>query len=298
MILPSQTQAPVKQIQTTTTPTTVSTPAKTAPPKKAKTTQSVVQKGAVAKSATVVNPKAIALNNQGVEKVAKADYKGALQDFNQAIKLSPKFPEAYVGRGIVYSVQGKRATAIQEFTRAIKLNPKFAEAYLYRADDYLQLSNRKLAIADLKQAQTLFTQQGNTANAQQAKDRMELVLAPPLPPLEIPEVRSPQLATGTTLSAEMALAMHLRKMGAKMYGTYWCPSCQWQQQEFGSAFSQINYIECDPAGANARPDLCDRAGIQSYPTWEFNGQLYRPGSYSLDALADISGYQGARNFGG
>ena len=298
-ILPSQIQAPVKQTPTNLTPTPVSTPVQTANSKKAKATQSAVQKGATAKPAATVNSKAIALNNRGVEKVAKADYNGALRDFNQAIKLSPKFPEAYLGRGTVYSIQGKRTTAIQEFTRAIKLNPKFAEAYLYRADDYLQLGNRKLAIADLKQAQTLFTQQGNAANAQQANDRIALATAPPPPPLEVAtETGSPQQILDTGGSSTMALAMHLSKMGAKMYGTYWCSSCQWQQQQFGSAFSQINYVECDPAGTNARPDLCDRAGVRSYPTWEFNGQLYRPGSYSLDALADISGYQGARNFGG
>ncbi len=298
---PPQTGAPAIQAQANTPPKTTSppaaTPAKTATSQKAKANKPVAQKGGVAKTAPVVNPKAIALNNQGVEKVAKANYKGALQDFNQAIKLTPTFPEAYLGRGIVYSVQGNHVAAIGEFTHAIKLKPKFAEAYLNRADDYQQLGNRKLAISDLKKAQTLFTQQGNPANAQQAKDRMELAIAPPPPPIEV-ATEPPVQPAGSAKSPEMALAMHLRKIGAKMYGTYWCSSCQWQRQEFGNAFSQITYIECDPAGANARPDLCDRAGIQAYPTWEFNGQLYRPGSYSLEDLADISGYQGPRNFGG
>jgi hypothetical protein len=103
--------------------------------------------------------------------------------------------------------------------------------------------------------------------------------------------------TSSKQSAEMALALHLRKAGAKMYGTYWCTTCQWQQEQFGDAFKQVSYVECDPAGENPRPDLCDRAGITAYPTWEVNGQLVRPGAFSLDRLADLSGYSGPRDFG-
>jgi hypothetical protein len=113
-------------------------------------------------------------------------------------------------------------------------------------------------------------------------------------------VDKPALAAGTTnskQSAEMMLAMHLRKTGAKMYGTYWCTTCQWQQEQFGDAFKQVSYVECDPAGQNPRPDVCDRSGIRAYPTWEVNGQLVRPGAFSLDRLADLSGYSGPRDFG-
>ncbi|NEQ24461.1 MAG: hypothetical protein F6K28_36205 [Microcoleus sp. SIO2G3] len=108
-------------------------------------------------------------------------------------------------------------------------------------------------------------------------------------------VTSKQTPT-STVSPEVALALHLKKLNAKMYGAYWCPACTRQKEEFGEeAFKQINYIECDPAGENARLDLCRKASISSYPTWEVNGQLYTPGSYSLEALADLSGYQDVQN---
>ncbi len=91
------------------------------------------------------------------------------------------------------------------------------------------------------------------------------------------------------LSAD-GLAMQLKKIGAKMYGAYWCPHCTHQKEMFGQAFSQINYIECDPRGQNPQPNLCQKAGIQGYPTWEINGKLY-PGVQPLRELAELSGYK-------
>lgn len=97
-------------------------------------------------------------------------------------------------------------------------------------------------------------------------------------------------------SAEMALAQHLNKIGAKMYGAYCCPYCTKQKQLFGEkAFSKINYLECDARGQNPQVNLCRRANITGFPTWEINGKLY-PGMRSLNDLAGLSGYRGSRNF--
>lgn len=102
--------------------------------------------------------------------------------------------------------------------------------------------------------------------------------------------------TTTSGAAELALAAHLKQVGAKMYGAFWCPHCHDQKQLFGrEASSQINYIECDPKGKNPQPDLCEAANVQSYPTWEINGKLVS-GTQSLEELAELSGYQGLRNF--
>ena len=104
----------------------------------------------------------------------------------------------------------------------------------------------------------------------------------------------PKATSPSTARPEVALATHLKQVGAKLYGTYWCTYCNKQKQMFGSqAFSQINYIECDPNGKNPRPDLCIKAHISSYPTWEIKGQQYQ-GMQSLQQLAEISGYPGDR----
>jgi hypothetical protein len=95
---------------------------------------------------------------------------------------------------------------------------------------------------------------------------------------------------------EIALAIHLRQMGAKFYGAYWCSYCHKQKDLFGKeAVSQLDYVECDPAGKNSRAALCQKANIKGFPTWEINGKQYE-GFQSLQHLAELSGYRGDRNF--
>lgn len=102
--------------------------------------------------------------------------------------------------------------------------------------------------------------------------------------------------TTTSGSAELALAKHLKQTGAKMYVMYTCPHCFKQKQLFGKeALAELNWIECRPDGKNAQPQLCNAAKIESVPTWDINGKFYT-GEQSLQKLADLSGYQGDRNF--
>ena len=96
--------------------------------------------------------------------------------------------------------------------------------------------------------------------------------------------------------AEIALAKHLTATGAKIYTAYTCPHCHEQKELFGKeAVSLINDIECNPRGKNARPDLCQAAGIRGVPAWEIDGKMH-PGVPRLETLADLSGYQGSRDF--
>lgn len=97
-------------------------------------------------------------------------------------------------------------------------------------------------------------------------------------------------------AAEIALAKHLKSIKAKMYGAFWCSHCHRQKELFGKqAWTTITYIECDPKGTNPRPDLCQKAKITGFPTWEIKGKFY-PGRQSLETLSQISGYKGKRNF--
>lgn len=88
------------------------------------------------------------------------------------------------------------------------------------------------------------------------------------------------------------LVKHLNKIGAKMYGAYWCKFCKKQKEILGTAANQVNYIECDPTGQNPKPQLCTKAQIKGYPTWEINGRLY-PGLLTVPQLAELSGYKGS-----
>lgn len=102
--------------------------------------------------------------------------------------------------------------------------------------------------------------------------------------------------TTESTPAEIALAEHLTKVGAKMYGAFWCPHCYEQKQLLGKeAMEKITYVECDPAGVNPQRDQCVAAKIEGFPTWEIAGKSY-PGTQSLETLAKLSGYTGSTNF--
>jgi uncharacterized membrane protein/glutaredoxin len=95
------------------------------------------------------------------------------------------------------------------------------------------------------------------------------------------------MPAGGSGSFEGALARHLREQGAVMYGAYWCPHCTEQKALFGDAAKDIPYVECAKDGVNARPDLCEKAGVKSFPTWVM-GTERREGVQSLDALSTFS----------
>jgi uncharacterized membrane protein len=108
----------------------------------------------------------------------------------------------------------------------------------------------------------------------------------------------PPAVTTTSGPAQIALARHLRQIGAKEYGAYWCPHCHDQKMLFGKQAAKIiDYFECDPKGQNSRAEICQAAAanIKGFPTWEIQGQFYS-GTQTLDKLADLSGYTGPRNF--
>lgn len=111
--------------------------------------------------------------------------------------------------------------------------------------------------------------------------------------------------TTTSSAAEIGLAKHLKQVGAKMYGAYWCPHCHDQKQLFGKEAAQIfTYVECATDGQNSQTALCQDIASKAqaktgqpfgFPTWEINGQFYS-GTQSLTDLAKNSGYKGPQNF--
>lgn len=65
-----------------------------------------------------------------------------------------------------------------------------------------------------------------------------------------------------------SLAKCLTDKGVKMYGAYWCPHCQNQKKAFGDSFKYINYTECADPNVEGQLEVCQKAKIESYPTWE------------------------------
>ena len=97
-------------------------------------------------------------------------------------------------------------------------------------------------------------------------------------------------------SSAISLAEHLTKIDAKKYSAYWCPHCHDQKELFGKeAVSKLLLIECAKDGRNSQAKLCQSKGISSFPSWEINGEIFA-GVRSLNELADLSNYEGPRDF--
>jgi serine/threonine protein kinase len=126
--------------------------------------------------------KAVEFYRRGLEKLEKKDKSGAIRDFTEAIKLNPKYAEAYYQRANAHFLannyqqsaedvskaiefknnyfeaytrhcaallllqQPQKAEA--ECTQAIKINPMYADAYLNRANARRNLKNKEGALED------------------------------------------------------------------------------------------------------------------------------------------------------
>jgi glutaredoxin len=118
-----------------------------------------------------------------------------------------------------------------------------------------------------------------------------LTFSPQLTETAIAQESAPTVTT-TSSANEIALAKHLRKIGAKLYTAYWCPHCHHQKQRFGKeAVKHLEVVECDQRGVDPQTQLCRDKKVRAYPTWEINGKLY-PGNHSLESIANFSKYRG------
>lgn len=95
---------------------------------------------------------AVTYNDDGIKKYNNKDFRGAIEDYTQAIKINPNYAEAYYNRGIVYDELGDKKTAIQDYNQAIKIKPNDADAYYNRGIAQSDLGDKKSAIEDYSQA--------------------------------------------------------------------------------------------------------------------------------------------------
>lgn len=90
-------------------------------------------------------------------------------------------------------------------------------------------------------------------------------------------VNKPPKLTKDSSKEALAVATELKRVGAKMYGAFWCSHCNNQKEELGrQAYDEgyYQYVECDKEGFMSENSLCRAKKIPGYPTWEINGKFY------------------------
>ena len=71
---------------------------------------------------------------RGYEKAKLGDYKGAIADYTQAIRLKPDSTNSYLNRGNAKANLGKYKAAIADYDAVIHLKPDYADAYYNRGN--------------------------------------------------------------------------------------------------------------------------------------------------------------------
>ncbi|MBW4625005.1 MAG: tetratricopeptide repeat protein [Brasilonema octagenarum HA4186-MV1] len=103
------------------------------------------------------------------------DFRKAIADFNQIIKIDPTSPDGYYNLGLANFKHGNDKQAVANFNSALNRNPNLADAYGNRGLAQYALGDNKNAVADLKQAANLFQQQGNIQGYQQTLNLLQQI---------------------------------------------------------------------------------------------------------------------------
>ncbi len=83
---------------------------------------------------------------------SSGDYKEAIEDYNRAIEIDPKYAETYCNRGVARYHLGDKQGALKDLNKAIELNQRYAVSYYNRGIVKNNLGDKQGAIEDLNKA--------------------------------------------------------------------------------------------------------------------------------------------------
>ena len=89
---------------------------------------------------------------RGNDKLALADFKGAIEDFTHCLRLKPDYAPAFLNRGYANSKLGHLPAAIADYGEAILLEPRDSLAYFNRGVARRKLGQHVAAISDYDEA--------------------------------------------------------------------------------------------------------------------------------------------------
>ena len=84
-----------------------------------------------------------------------------------------------------------------------------------------------------------------------------------------------------------SFAKCIKDADVTFYGAFWCSHCQAQKARFGKSAKYLPYVECSTPDGKGQLQVCQDAGIVTYPTWQFGTTSNRvTGEMELVQLAE------------
>ena len=93
--------------------------------------------------------------NRGTIKMATYDFKGALSDYNKTLELDPSFIKAYYSRATVNVSQEKYQEALPDLNTVIEMNEVFPNALTLRGQIHFALQNKDACCKDFQRAKEI-----------------------------------------------------------------------------------------------------------------------------------------------
>ncbi|NIP37914.1 MAG: tetratricopeptide repeat protein [Candidatus Dadabacteria bacterium] len=91
-----------------------------------------------------------AYNNKGIIHSNMKDFADAVKSYDKALSLHPNFTLAYINKGIALQKQGKYESAIKMYTDALTIESDFEPLYMMRAKLYKKIGLFDEALKDIK----------------------------------------------------------------------------------------------------------------------------------------------------
>ena len=153
-----------------------------------------------------INPKYVkAYNSRGLAYRENGDYDRAISDSSEAIRIDPKYAKAYNGRGMAYMAYGDNDHAVSDFNEAIRLDPLFTGAFTTRGLVFERLGQLEKARADFRAALAVPPKFSNGKWAHdKARERLSALQDAPLSGsaavADAPQAATPAIISGAPTS--------------------------------------------------------------------------------------------------
>ena len=95
---------------------------------------------------------ALAFNNRGIFRKRAGDTKGALADYEMAIRSNAAYPNARIGRGNIYFNAGQDDKALEDYNKVAELDPNNGYNLSARGSIFAKRGQNELALQDLNKA--------------------------------------------------------------------------------------------------------------------------------------------------